>query len=83
MMRILLTAALLTTSVIPSFTMADDTDVYTGSTVGTATPNVMMLIDTSGSMGAFAEPFPEAYDPTVTYDDSRFGFQGLVRIYAP
>ncbi|HBS42916.1 MAG TPA: hypothetical protein DEA26_09560, partial [Oceanospirillales bacterium] len=74
MMRILLTAALLTTSVIPSFTMADDTDVYTGSTVGTATPNVMMLIDTSGSMGAFAEPFPEAYDPTVTYDDSRFGF---------
>ena len=37
--------------------------------------NVLVLIDTSSPMGAFANPFPPAYNPDITYDDSRYGFE--------
>ena len=48
---------------------ADDTELYTGVTPGaiTARPNVLFIIDTSGSMGTNVTLTTGTYDPATTY----------------
>ncbi len=48
---------------------ADDTELYTGITPGaiTARPNVLFIIDTSGSMGTNVTLTTGTYDPATTY----------------
>jgi type IV pilus assembly protein PilY1 len=46
---------------------ADDSEIFTSSTgASTGGPNILFIIDTSGSMGSTVYSQP-AYDPTVTY----------------
>ncbi len=45
---------------------ADDTEIFTGATGGGISPNIMFIIDTSGSMGTTVTTHVN-YDPTVTY----------------
>ena len=51
---------------------ADDTEIYTGlnNLSTTVDPNVMFIIDTSGSMGATENTALVDYDPTITYTGS-------------
>jgi type IV pilus assembly protein PilY1 len=53
-------------SVAAGAALADDTEIFTGATGGGIQPNIMFIIDTSGSMST---PVVDrvAYDPTVTY----------------
>ncbi|MBT5330770.1 MAG: PQQ-binding-like beta-propeller repeat protein [Porticoccaceae bacterium] len=71
-----------------SFTLADDTEIYlsTGLDIldDAAKPNVMFLMDTSGSMGSYiavevpSEDTGFAYDPAVDYGDSN---DDLIYVY--
>lgn len=52
---------------------ADDTEIYIGGNLGAGTvqPNVVFIIDTSGSMGTADVPVTTTpYDPTQTYSGS-------------
>ncbi len=67
-----LLSALVLGASMPALVHADDTEIYTGGTATTTPPNVVFIIDTSGSMGSsygglisLAEK--GAYDPAVTY----------------
>ncbi|MEX0731794.1 MAG: PilC/PilY family type IV pilus protein [Aquisalimonadaceae bacterium] len=46
---------------------ADDTDIFVGQTDGSIRPNVMFIVDTSGSMAASEEIVRNPYDPSKTY----------------
>jgi type IV pilus assembly protein PilY1 len=64
---------------LPSLVIADDTEIFTGGGTGGNT-NLMFLIDTSRSMTAFANDDEQpadrpAYDPSVTYDNTQYGFK--------
>ena len=48
------------------FVAADDTELFVHTTPSTARPNVLFIIDTSGSMDAVVES-QAAFDPDVTY----------------
>ncbi|MDH5570752.1 MAG: PilC/PilY family type IV pilus protein [Gammaproteobacteria bacterium] len=51
-----------------SHVYADDTEVYINNPSSTGiNPNVLFIVDTSGSMGFNTVATPPAYDPTVTY----------------
>lgn len=53
--------------------MADDTEIYTNVNLSSqdlgqyGNPNVLLLLDTSGSMSWDAPPSRQAYDPNTTY----------------
>ena len=51
---------------------ADDTEIYTGNTIGGPgiNPNVLFIVDTSGSMTSNVTTTHADYDPTVTYTGS-------------
>lgn len=58
--------ALFILSVIPAAVYADDTEIY-GASTATVKPNVLLILDNSGSMrdeGVVGDP----YDPGITYD---------------
>ena len=64
----------LTAASIALTSQADDIEIYTGS-AGGAQSNVLMVLDTSGSMGTIAVEADEVrYDPGVIYDNSIYGF---------
>ena len=46
---------------------ADDTEIFTGAAFADTQPNVLFILDTSGSMGTEVEGTAN-YDPAVTYD---------------
>ncbi len=46
---------------------ADDTEIFVGQYVDPGAPNVMLMIDNSGSMGAQVSA-PVPFDPSKTYD---------------
>jgi type IV pilus assembly protein PilY1 len=51
--------------------LADDTEVYVGTNqVSTVRPNLVFIIDTSGSMCTDVQLTTSNYDPTVTYTGS-------------
>lgn len=54
---------------LPVQAPADDTEVYVGSNLGNSSvrPNIVFIIDNSGSMRSTVEITPIAYDPSVTY----------------
>ena len=59
------------TAAIPA--QADDTEIYTGlnsAANGAVDPNVLFILDTSGSMGSSVTQVIAAYDPTTTYTGS-------------
>ena len=59
------------TAAIPA--QADDTEIYTGlnsAANGAVDPNVLFILDTSGSMGSSVTRVIAAYDPTTTYTGS-------------
>ncbi|MDF1762266.1 MAG: PilC/PilY family type IV pilus protein [Oleibacter sp.] len=75
MKKLLPIVAGITAGSLALLSAADDTEVFVGAG-GDATPNILMVLDTSLSMsktanGANAEP----YVSTTVYDDSRFGFE--------
>jgi type IV pilus assembly protein PilY1 len=51
---------------------ADDTEIYVGSNLtNTVQPNVVFIIDTSGSMGTYDVPtYTNPYDPATDYSSS-------------
>ena len=51
----------------PSPVRADDTEIFFAQTSSEAAPNIMFILDTSGSMDYVVQGSPEAYDPTKTY----------------
>ncbi len=63
----------LTTAVWVSFPatapLAEDTEIYVGGNLGASLvrPNVLFIIDTSGSMGSSVTLTNGTYDPSVTY----------------
>lgn len=62
---ILLAALLLS---LASATQADDTEIYTGGNlVSTVKPNIVFIIDTSGSMNTDVTMTSGTYDPATTY----------------
>ena len=72
--KALIAGLMLGSSVVPVAT-ADDTEVYTtlggGSNVA-ANPNIMFVVDTSGSMATTSDVIP-FYDDTVTYSTAAAG----------
>ncbi len=48
-------------------TVADDTEIFTGAAFADTQPNVLFILDTSGSMDNLVEASAN-YDPAVTYD---------------
>ncbi len=46
--------------------LADDTEIFTSPTGGTAVPNILLVLDTSGSMGSLVVVTND-FDPTQTY----------------
>ncbi len=48
-------------------TMADDTEIFTGAAFAETQPNVLFILDTSGSMDNLVEASAN-YDPAVTYE---------------
>jgi type IV pilus assembly protein PilY1 len=71
--------ALLLLILLPSFVIADDTEIFTGGGTGGNT-NLVFLIDTSRSMTAFANDDEEpasrpAYDSSVNYDNTQYEFK--------
>lgn len=52
--------------------LADDTEIYVGANSGASTvrPNVLFIIDTSGSMGTSVTLTNGTYDPSTTYTGS-------------
>jgi type IV pilus assembly protein PilY1 len=46
--------------------LADDTEIFTGQSLDAGTPNVLFILDTSGSMNAIVQSKAE-YDPNETY----------------
>ena len=70
--RLLLTASALLVSLgAGGLVLADDTEVYLGqpTTAAEGRPNILFVIDTSGSMGTIVQT-QEAYDPAETYAGS-------------
>lgn len=52
-----------------SQSIADDTEVYLGANLsGNVQPNVLFIVDTSGSMSSSVKIPGGSYDPSVTYD---------------
>src|SRR4051812_44883844 len=49
--------------------MADDSEIFTGAQKSPPTPNMLLILDTSGSMGTKVST-PAAYDSTHTYSGS-------------
>ena len=71
-MKLLLPAIGITLSLVA---LADDTEVFVGAG-GNATPNILMILDTSLSMSkATNTPDVVNYDPTITYDNGIYGFE--------
>ncbi|MEM9057080.1 MAG: hypothetical protein AAGD86_06365, partial [Pseudomonadota bacterium] len=46
--------------------LADDTEIFVGNVLETAQPNVLLVLDTSGSMGTVIDTAPP-FDASVTY----------------
>lgn len=67
--RSLLVSALLMLAMTSSLLHADDTEIYTGASLsGTNLPNLVFLIDTSGSMSTSIDSSDkETYNPSKTY----------------
>ena len=51
------------------FAYADDTEIFNSAPVSTGAPNILFILDTSGSMGSTVIK-PDPYDPTQTYTGS-------------
>src|SRR5262245_46979452 len=66
-----LTAAALTVGVAAALpARADDTEIYIGQPTQNSTatrPNILFVMDTSGSMGTTVTTTQTTYDPSVTY----------------
>ena len=63
------TAALATLLLAAGGVLADDTEIFTGATGGGISPNIMFIIDTSGSMSSPVVS-QVAYDATQSYSGS-------------
>lgn len=61
----------LSASVLPA-AMADDTEIYTSSSIvtNTSNPNILFVVDTSGSMGSGKSFVKPSYDSGKTYSGS-------------
>jgi type IV pilus assembly protein PilY1 len=62
---------------------ADDTEIFTVTPATTTQPNIMLIIDTSGSMNEVAVETPLPFDPNNDYSDNADGSDcdDLDRIY--
>ncbi len=69
--RILLACLLL---FVNSLALADDTEIYgTTNVTNTVRPNVLLVVDNSGSMGAETTTYNELpYDPNINYSQSPY-----------
>ena len=67
----MLALAALTAATAPVPALADDTELFVGEAVAapSARPNIMFILDTSGSMDSNVTT-QTAYDPTITYTGS-------------
>lgn len=59
---------------VNSLALADDTEIYgTTNVTNTVRPNVLLVVDNSGSMGAETTTYNElAYDPNINYSQSPY-----------
>ncbi len=64
-----LTAAALS-AVVGTSARADDTEIFMVQPASTIQPNILLIIDTSGSMNLNADSSPLPYDPTQPYDNA-------------
>ncbi|HTE40233.1 MAG TPA: VWA domain-containing protein, partial [Steroidobacteraceae bacterium] len=62
--------ACLMTGVMGSAALADDTEIFFGQIGNNTTPNILLIIDTSGSMNETAGTTHLPYVPTTIYPDS-------------
>lgn len=51
--------------VLPAY--ADDTEIFYGQTTANSAPNIMFILDTSGSMGTVVNSVSTDYDPNTSY----------------
>ena len=65
---VMLTA--LITCLSSSQAWADDTEIFYGSTATASSPNIMLILDTSGSMVSNSITTTAAYKPSTTYSGS-------------
>ena len=63
-----LALALFVFSSAPSY--ADDTEIFMVQPATNTQPNILLVLDTSGSMNETADESPLPYDPTKSYDNS-------------
>ena len=54
---------------------ADDTEIFMSQPASNVQPNIMLILDTSGSMNEVAESSPLPYDPTVSYSNNNTNCQ--------
>lgn len=58
---------------IASFAVADDVEIYQGAASG-ATPNILLVMDTSRSMSRYERDNLGEYDPEITYEKPLNGY---------
>ena len=66
LLTLLATMALTALSMVAAPAFADDTEIFSAASGGTIGPNIMFVIDTSGSMGSTVTTMAD-YDPTASY----------------
>lgn len=68
----LLAAAVVAFAASPP-TLADDTEIFVSQPANNVQANILLIVDTSGSMNELAESTLEPYDPTSSYSNAGTG----------
>ncbi len=79
--HISLLAAAIVAFVASPVTRADDTEIFVSQPANNVQANILLIIDTSGSMNLLAESTLEPYDPTFSYSNTGTGSCSNKRIY--
>jgi type IV pilus assembly protein PilY1 len=67
--------------VLSSAARADDTEIFTVTPATSTRPNIMLIIDTSGSMNEVAVSTPLPFNPATTYGEGDTDCDNLDRVY--
>jgi type IV pilus assembly protein PilY1 len=60
--------------------LADDTEIFQGTAVNSGAPNILLILDTSGSMSSSVSQ-RASFDPTQTYDSTSTGDCDPANVY--
>ncbi|ABL99138.1 pilus assembly protein [Shewanella amazonensis] len=73
----ILFAGLVTASVLPAQSFADDTDLYLNPAANNVRPQVLIIFDNSGSMDTIVDGVAGGYDPNYTQEDGTLGYPAV------